>query len=111
MELPIVIVRPSIVSPSWKEPTPGWVDNFNGPTGIIIGSGKGLLKTIYGEKHVTVDLTPVDVCINLFIAAAWEIGKRSFKNINTHGGCMSVYYRLHYAIWHKDTKRNHTKRD
>ncbi|XP_023236666.1 putative fatty acyl-CoA reductase CG5065 [Centruroides sculpturatus] len=34
-QLPVAIVRPSIVSSSWKEPFPGWVDNFNGPTGII----------------------------------------------------------------------------
>lgn len=31
--LPIVVVRPSIVVASLKEPIPGWIDNFNGPTG------------------------------------------------------------------------------
>lgn len=33
--LPVVIFRPSIVVAAWKSPTPGWVDNFNGPTGIV----------------------------------------------------------------------------
>ena len=33
--LPIVIVRPSIIGAVWKEPIPGWTDNFNGPTGIF----------------------------------------------------------------------------
>ncbi len=28
--IPAIIVRPSIVGPTWKEPIPGWVDNFNG---------------------------------------------------------------------------------
>ena len=28
--LPLAIMRPSIVSASYKEPYPGWVDNFNG---------------------------------------------------------------------------------
>ena len=32
-DLPIAIMRPSIVVASWKEPLPGWVDNLNGPTG------------------------------------------------------------------------------
>ena len=31
--LPLVIVRPSIVTPAWKEPLPGWTDNVNGPSG------------------------------------------------------------------------------
>ena len=33
-DLPVAILRPSIVVASWKEPIPGWVDNLNGPTGI-----------------------------------------------------------------------------
>jgi fatty acyl-CoA reductase len=28
--IPAIILRPSIVGPTWKEPIPGWVDNFNG---------------------------------------------------------------------------------
>jgi hypothetical protein len=32
-DLPIAIVRPSIVVASWKHPIPGWIDNRNGPTG------------------------------------------------------------------------------
>ena len=35
-DIPVVIVRPSIVCASWKEPKPGWIDNFNGPTGKIL---------------------------------------------------------------------------
>lgn len=33
--IPCVIVRPSIVGASWQEPFPGWIDNFNGPTGLF----------------------------------------------------------------------------
>lgn len=32
-DLPIAIVRPSIVVAGWREPLKGWVDNMNGPTG------------------------------------------------------------------------------
>lgn len=34
--VPLVIVRPSIVTAALKEPVPGWVDNMNGATGIIL---------------------------------------------------------------------------
>ena len=29
-DIPTIIVRPSIVGPTWKEPVAGWSDNFNG---------------------------------------------------------------------------------
>ena len=45
--LPVVIVRPSIVVAAWREPLPGWLENLNGPTGIVAGAGKGLLRTVY----------------------------------------------------------------
>ena len=32
-DLPLAIVRPSIVVAAWKDPLPGWIDNLNGPTG------------------------------------------------------------------------------
>ena len=32
-DLPVVIIRPSIVCASWKEPIPGWVDNQSALTG------------------------------------------------------------------------------
>ena len=34
--LPVAIVRPSIVGAAWVEPVPGWVDNLNGPTGLLV---------------------------------------------------------------------------
>ncbi|KAL3188816.1 hypothetical protein MRX96_002978 [Rhipicephalus microplus] len=46
-DLPVVILRPSIVTCAVREPLSGWVDNFNGPAGFIIATGKGVLRTMY----------------------------------------------------------------
>ena len=35
--LPVCIVRPSVVTPTLNEPIPGWVDSLNGPPGVIVG--------------------------------------------------------------------------
>ena len=43
-DLPVCIVRPSIVVSTWKEPMKGWVDNLNGPTGLFLIAG---FKCIY----------------------------------------------------------------
>lgn len=70
-DLPVVICRPSIVVASWREPFSGWVDNVNGPTGIILGAGKGLIRSMPGNRSAVADLVPVDTVINMVITLAW----------------------------------------
>ncbi|KRT82345.1 hypothetical protein AMK59_3348, partial [Oryctes borbonicus] len=55
-----IILRPSIITPIWKEPMPGWFDNINGPMGAMIAAGKGVLRTMYGNKETHVDVISVD---------------------------------------------------
>uniref|UniRef100_H3C9S8 Fatty acyl-CoA reductase n=1 Tax=Tetraodon nigroviridis TaxID=99883 RepID=H3C9S8_TETNG len=75
--LNVAIVRPSIVGASWKEPFPGWIDNFNGPSGIFIAAGKGILRTMRASNDAVADLVPVDVVINTMLAAAWYSGSQA----------------------------------
>ncbi|KAK9738277.1 Male sterility protein [Popillia japonica] len=63
-KLPIIVTRPSVVVPIWKEPIPGWTDNINGPMGLLIGAGKGVLRTMYCNEQAYADFVPVDVCAN-----------------------------------------------
>ena len=71
-DLPLVIVRPSIVVAAWKEPIPGWVDNYNGPTGMVAGAAVGLLRSMLVSRDKIADLIPVDMAINVMIVAAWH---------------------------------------
>lgn len=70
---PVAIVRPSIVVCSWKEPFPGWVDNFNGPTGLIVAVATGILKSVYTDPDMETDFVPVDVVVNCILASAWNV--------------------------------------
>ncbi|UYV79094.1 hypothetical protein LAZ67_17001112 [Cordylochernes scorpioides] len=69
-QLPVAVVRPSIVTAAWQEPLPGWVDNMNGPTGIIVASMKGIFSSMHCDRSCVADLIPVDIVINLVIAVA-----------------------------------------
>lgn len=69
--MPIAIVRPSIVGASWKEPIPGWIDNYNGPSGLYIAVGKGLLRSMKCDFKGVADIIPVDIPVNMLIAVAW----------------------------------------
>ena len=75
-EIPLAIVRPSIVTSAWREPLPGWIDNYNGPTALIAAAGKGILKTMYGNRDAVADIIPVDIPVNLMIAIAWYRGTK-----------------------------------
>ncbi|KAI7698102.1 hypothetical protein SSS_05082 [Sarcoptes scabiei] len=68
---PAAIVRPSIITPSWRDPIPGWIDNYNGTTGFMVVLGKGVLRSMHVHKDYLCDLIPVDVVINTCILSAW----------------------------------------
>lgn len=52
----------------------GWIDNYNGPTAVFVGIGKGLLRSMIGDMSATADIIPVDIPVNLMIAVAWFVG-------------------------------------
>merc|ERR1719400_392868 len=81
-DLPVSIVRPSIVVSSWKEPVPGWVDNLNGPTGLFLIAGIGVMRTAVVIEEMLVDGVPVDTCANLTLVAAWETHKNRSNGEN-----------------------------
>ncbi|GMT35552.1 hypothetical protein PFISCL1PPCAC_26849, partial [Pristionchus fissidentatus] len=67
--LPVIIFRPSIVCAMWKEQLPGWLDNVNGPAGLFIAVGKGVLTSMPGDLGAVADLIPVDIVANMMIAS------------------------------------------
>ncbi|CAG9794395.1 unnamed protein product [Diatraea saccharalis] len=70
-KFPIAIARPSIVIAAWKDPYPGWIDNLNGPTGLLIGSGKGVIRTMHCEPSYIADAIPIDAVVNGCILIAY----------------------------------------
>ncbi|XP_076643125.1 putative fatty acyl-CoA reductase CG5065 [Halictus rubicundus] len=70
--IPAIILRPSIVIPVWKEPVPGWTDNINGPTGLLIGAGKGVIRTMYCNENSYADYLPVDMAVNAILVSSWN---------------------------------------
>ena len=63
-DLPVLIVRPSIIESSLREPDPGWIDGFRMADPIIAAYGKGRLPDFPLNPDVTADLIPVDYVVN-----------------------------------------------
>ncbi|KAJ0175829.1 hypothetical protein K1T71_008988 [Dendrolimus kikuchii] len=68
-DLPTIIIRPSIITSSFREPTPGWVDNWSGATGIIVPINFGVNKVLRTKNNVVLDIIPVDYVSNLTLIA------------------------------------------
>jgi 1-acyl-sn-glycerol-3-phosphate acyltransferase len=69
-DLPLCIVRPTIIGGSWKEPYPGWVDSVSAAGVFYLSVGLGLLKISLGDENNIGDQIPVDTVTNCVIIAA-----------------------------------------
>lgn len=83
-KMPIAIVRPSIVTPSIKEPTPGWVDNVNGPMGLGILAALGILRNIDWNYHGVADFVPVDTVVNSMLVIAERTARKFAREIKVY---------------------------
>src|SRR5207253_10694337 len=69
-EVPVTIVRPSIIESSLAEPRPGWIRGFRMAEPVIISYGRGLLKEFPGVPEGIIDVIPVDLVVGATIATA-----------------------------------------
>jgi fatty acyl-CoA reductase len=69
-EVPLTIVRPSIIESALAEPRPGWIRGFRMAEPVIISYGRGLLKEFPGLPEGVVDVIPVDLVVAAILAVA-----------------------------------------
>ncbi|XP_059627502.1 fatty acyl-CoA reductase 3-like [Cornus florida] len=67
--LPLVILRPTIVTSTYKEPFPGWVEGVRTIDSLALGYGKGRITCFLGDLDSVVDAIPADMVVNSMIVA------------------------------------------
>jgi alcohol-forming fatty acyl-CoA reductase len=75
--VPVSIVRPSIIESALAEPKPGWIRGFRMAEPVIISFAQGLLKEFPGVPEGTVDVIPVDLVVASIIAVAAQGPERA----------------------------------
>lgn len=71
-DVPLAIVRPSIVGCAYQYPLPGWVDSMIAASGLFLLLGVGALHSMHGTETNVSDLIPVDTISTILIASAWR---------------------------------------
>ncbi|KAF9430618.1 cyclin-dependent kinase inhibitor far1 [Podila epigama] len=70
MNLPIVIVRPSIVTAAQVEPVPGWVEGVAAANKAVVSCALGQVQEWIGASTKKTDLIPVDIVAKTILLAA-----------------------------------------
>ncbi|KAK4256355.1 hypothetical protein QN277_009233 [Acacia crassicarpa] len=67
--VPLIIIRPSMITSTIREPFPGWIEGFSTLDSVIGGHGKGTISNFLGDPKTIVDVIPVDMVTNCMVAA------------------------------------------
>jgi alcohol-forming fatty acyl-CoA reductase len=69
-ELPLSIVRPSIIESALRHPFPGWIEGFKMAEPIILAYGRGNIPEFPGIPEGILDVIPVDLVVGAMLAVA-----------------------------------------
>ncbi|KAJ0020866.1 hypothetical protein Pint_31043 [Pistacia integerrima] len=86
--LPLVIVRPTIITSTFAEPFPGWIEGLRTIDGPIAGYGKGKLTFLLANPKAICDMMPVDMVVNSMIMAMTANTRQSSQMIYQVGSSM-----------------------
>ncbi|KAI3417727.1 Fatty acyl-CoA reductase, partial [Psidium guajava] len=81
-EVPVIIIRPSVVESTMKEPFPGWMEGNRMMDPIILSYGKGQLTGFLADPNGVLDVVPADMVVNATLAAIARhgmVGKSGIK--------------------------------
>ncbi|XP_050287961.1 fatty acyl-CoA reductase 2, chloroplastic-like [Quercus robur] len=73
-DIPLVIIRPSVIESSIKEPFPGWIEGIKMLDPLILSYGKGRLPGFIVDPKAVIDVVPLDMVVNASIAAIAKHG-------------------------------------
>ncbi|XP_037417195.1 probable fatty acyl-CoA reductase 5 isoform X1 [Triticum dicoccoides] len=63
-DFPVVIIRPSIITSTLKEPLPGWMEGIRTIDAVIMGYAKKTLPFFLGNLDLILDMIPGDMVVN-----------------------------------------------
>lgn len=72
--LPISIMRPSVIMPTFREPIPLYYKGLNALSALTLGVGMGIIRVHHIVETIRIDIVPGDRTINALVALGWYNG-------------------------------------
>src|SRR5207244_8337356 len=69
-DIPLSIVRPSIIESALDEPFGGWLEGFRMAEPLILAFGRNILRDFSGLPDSVLDIIPADLVVNTVLAVA-----------------------------------------
>ncbi|KAL3732063.1 hypothetical protein ACJRO7_028843 [Eucalyptus globulus] len=88
--VPVVIVRPSVIESTFREPFPGWIQGYRVLDPLILSYGKGRLPGFLVNPDTVMDVVPADLVANVIIAAMAKHGTAASPSINVYHAASST---------------------
>ncbi|GAB4851490.1 hypothetical protein Ancab_030892 [Ancistrocladus abbreviatus] len=89
-EVPLVILRPSVIESTYRDPFPGWIEGNRMMDPIVTYYGKGLLSGFPVDPNAVIDVVPVDMVANAMLAAIAKHGAVGKPEIKVYQVASSV---------------------
>ncbi|KAL5583152.1 hypothetical protein UlMin_015594 [Ulmus minor] len=83
--IPIVILRPTMITSTYKEPFPGWIEGLRTIDSVIVGYGKGKLTCFLADPTMQIDMIPADMVVNAMIVSM-------VNHANQYNSGMNIYH-------------------
>ena len=107
-DLPLSIVRPSIIESAYRHPFPGWIEGFKMAEPVILAYGRGAIPEFPGIPEGIMDIIPVDMVINAMLAIGAtppEPGGVHYHHVSS-GARNPLSFRLIYSRVRQYFQRN-----
>ncbi|XP_023543550.1 fatty acyl-CoA reductase 2 [Cucurbita pepo subsp. pepo] len=89
-DVPVAIIRPSIIESTFKDPFPGWIEGNRMMDPIVLYYGKGQLTGFLVDPNGVIDVVPADVVVNATLAAMARHGGAPRPSMNIYHVASSV---------------------
>ncbi|KAL0390008.1 UNVERIFIED_CONTAM: putative fatty acyl-CoA reductase 4 [Sesamum calycinum] len=95
----LIIVRPTIITSTYREPFPGWIEGLRTLDALFAVYGKGKLTFFLADPQSILDLIPGDMVVNAMVAAIAKHSKDepSLDFVIYHGSLSRLGLNYNYS--------------
>ncbi|XP_011626024.1 fatty acyl-CoA reductase 1 isoform X1 [Amborella trichopoda] len=95
-EVPVVIMRPSIIASTFSDPFPGWIEGARTFDSLIVNFAKGKVNYFLAKPNVIMDVIPGDMVVNAMIVAMAT--HRSESSLHIYHVTSSTWNPINYDL-------------